>query len=223
MKWIKTFNENVNKIIAYHGTNADFKELEPDKASVYNLYGQGIYLTTSYKIAKAYVGGILNRKTEFSRVLKCELTLNKIYDLDKPITDKEILDYKRLVKQDEKDGNYNFWFKRIYDDIDSDELPEPWESEGITSKNINRENLDTLAKLLDDGYKTLLRMHVFEILSDNTNTIYSKVEMINMLKKKGYDSITYETTGTGLSSNKLDNIKHRIYVCFHKEQIKIIS
>jgi hypothetical protein len=216
----KVVDENGEPLVVYHGTNSEFSVFDLEKSSVYGIYGKGFYFTNNKKIAEEYLGGVLNKKSQKSHIKICFLNIKKPYFIDQEITDEEIYFYKQIIK---KDKDYDFWFKRMYDN----DLPKKWE-DGINETLINRNDLLSIKNKLKNQKNNdyiskrneLTRNHVYGILTDNFNTINSK-KVINEKLLKKYDGIISEYEGSGLMNIESLFTKHNVYIVFEPNQIKL--
>jgi hypothetical protein len=216
----KVVDENGEPLVVYHGTSSEFNVFDLEKSSVYGIYGQGFYFTNNKKIAEEYLGGVLNKKSEKSHIKICFLNIKKPYFIDQEISDEEIYFYKQIIK---KDKDYDFWFKRMYDN----DLPKKWEG-GINETLINRNDLLSIKNKLKNQKNNdyiskpneLTRNHVYGILTDNFNTIHSK-KVINEKLLKKYDGIISEYEGSGLRNIESLFTKHIVYIVFEPNQIKL--
>lgn len=216
--FLKFINENLeNGLIVYHGTNKSFSKFEIEKTSLYNLYGRGFYFTDSLEVAKCYIGGVLNQKSEESHIKKCKLIVNNIYNFDEEISNSELLEYKKIFIDNFED----FSLKRIYD-----VLPEDFGEDLYTKRFCNRKFLLNLKSKITDketysqGNK-LTRLDVFGMITDDFSAIWMKKHIIEYLKSK-YDCIKLEMEGTGLSDN-IENIIHNVYIVFDSDKIDIVE
>lgn len=213
----------------YHGRTTKWSVFDPQKSSVYSLFGQAFYSTDSKEIGEAYKGGVIGEETADANVLEVYIRMEKPYNLEEKITDKEIEDLYNLVKND---PNYSFHWKRIAEDVDPN-VPHP---EGIDlSENsinpdyVNRENLQKIKDWLvendgdwkDGSTGVLTRGDVYSILTDQNRSISGK-KALNKFLLKDYDGITYKQKGTGLSDRKSD-VEHNVYVVFDPNQIKAVD
>ena len=213
----------------YHGRTTKWSVFDPQKSSVYSLFGQAFYSTDSKEIGEAYKGGVIGEETADANVLEVYIRMEKPYNLEEKITDKEIEDLYNLVKSD---PNYSFHWKRIAEDVDPN-VPHP---EGIDlSENsinpdyVNRENLQKIKDWLvendgdwkDGSTGVLTRGDVYSILTDQNRSISGK-KALNKFLLKDYDGITYKQKGTGLSDRKSD-VEHNVYVVFDPNQIKAVD
>lgn len=213
----------------YHGRTTKWSVFDPQKSSVYSLFGQAFYSTDSKEIGEAYKGGVIGEETADANVLEVYIRMEKPYNLEEKITDKEIEDLYNLVKND---PNYSFHWKRIAEDVAPD-VPHP---EGIDlSENsinpdyVNRASLQKIKDWLvendgdwkDGSTGVLTRGDVYSILTDQNRSISGK-KALNKFLLKDYDGITYKQKGTGLSDRKSD-VEHNVYVVFDPNQIKAVD
>ena len=220
-KGFKTNEANKeNGIIVYHGTPNKFDAFEYEKSSIYNLYGRGFYFTDSLKIAKGFLGGILDKKGTESHIKKCKLLVDKIYDFDEDISNAELLEYKQILLKNYDD----FWFKHIYSIL----REEDFNLVKMNKRICNRKNLLYIKNKLinnDNTYSKdvnkLSRLDVFGILTDDFHSIWGKKHIVDYLKTK-YDCFKLKQIGSGLSHYKT-KIAHNIYVVFTNNKIQYLE
>jgi len=83
----------MTNIVAFHGSNAVFKEFDQSKARLANdFYGGGVaYFTDDPKIAEQYAKG-MSKKTGAPVVYEVKLTLKRIFDVDDVFSGKDLED-----------------------------------------------------------------------------------------------------------------------------------
>lgn len=213
----------------YHGRTTKWSVFDPQKSSVYSLFGQAFYSTDSKEIGEAYKGGVIGEETADANVLEVYIRMEKPYNLEEKITDKEIEDLYNLVKND---PNYSFHWKRIAEDVDPN-VPHPegidLNENSINPDYVNRASLQKIKDWLvendgdwkDGSTGVLTRGDVYSILTDQNRSISGK-KALNKFLLKDYDGITYKQKGTGLSDRKSD-VEHNVYVVFDPNQIKAVD
>ena len=213
----------------YHGRTTNWDIFDPEKSSPYSLFGQAFYATDSKEIGEIYKGGVLGKETADANVLTVYVKMEHPYDLEEKITDKEIADLHKLVKND---TNYSFHWKRITDGVDPN-TPYPdgidLDENSINPDYVNRADLQKIKDWLvknDKNWKdnpagVLTRGDVYSILTDTNSSIAGK-KALNKFLLKDYDGITYKQKGTGLTDRESD-IEHNVYVVFDKFQIKAVD
>lgn len=161
----KLLFEGSKTIVAYHGTNARFKEFDQRHARIVNdFYGGGIaYFTSDTGVAINYAKSMVRTK-KFGEpyVYKCTLTLHKTFDVDHKFTGKELT---------------QFFTKETVEEF----------ARGASLLKLNSDKYAVISKLLS-GDMTLTGEEVFKGLSRGmVNTAKTRQKLIDL----GYDSLRY--------------------------------
>lgn len=171
-----TKNDTRGKGVQYHGTSSPIHKLSNTFYSTLNYYGQGFYTTDATDIAEGYSKkGRGNKPTIYQVVKNKDL---KIYDMEKPLTDK----LKRMMKR--TDGNFEYIFEgnpnismreaydelREYDEFQTaDEVQETFDS---IRYNLEKLGYDGIRHL--GGLRTNKAAHNVEILFNPEDSITIK-------------------------------------------------
>lgn len=214
-------------MIFYHGTPNEFSVFDITKSSPYGNVGRGFYFTDTFETAQNYIGGLLGRKTEKSHVKECYLRMENPYDLDEIITDNEILNLAKLIKN----NNDSFWFNKILEDINyrysRKSLPVGWDfDEGmlVPFDRITKGGLsDAITWLYNKKIlmtNQLTRDNVWFVVTDGYHTNKSKEYLKEWLLENGYDSVIFSIVGDNKGNGTYRN---KCYVVFKSNQIKSVD
>jgi hypothetical protein len=149
----------------YHGTNQEFQQFEQSKSRVLNdFYGGGVaYFTNSIDIAHNYAKSMFNKSGGAKYVYEVELKYNKLFDVDKDFTGKDIT---------------QFFEKRS--DIEDF-------ARGASLLTASANKFDVISKL-EDGAYNLKGDVVFKGISRGQS---QSLKARELLKRLGYDTLRY--------------------------------
>ena len=198
----KKFFENIDSVIAYHGTRGDFDHLEPKPAR----YGTGISFTKSKEVAKMYGAGAFKggKREGEVRLITAELT-GEMYDFDAPVSAGRVINgFKAMLE-----GYRGVFTPDKFRDLQKDIVN--WSKNGESLwrglvKSFSKKGTDRecqLAKSRNEDKKACEPVINSEQMPDLINKV-----LIGL----GYTGITYMDSNAGIS--------HRCYFVFNTKNVR---
>lgn len=163
--------QGINEKQWYHGTGAvglKGENLSPNNTKIEGLFGQGIYLTDNYDIAKGYANARAKR-TNAPTVYGAKVNINKVLDLEKPMPQDAFDSLHSIAAQISKN----------YDEPGLVEGIKELFAKGATGGEVWRKLSNDLSNLSAD--LMIPKSELYEYFDDLTAD----------LKGKGYDAYTH--------------------------------